>query len=270
MSITLHGIDSLDASEILHNPADKKTIRKFTLWDLLYWIKLKTKAQLFLQLSQRSTGEVDTVIPNTPKVERMAERMNVQIAAWCLYYWKETNPGAERFYRKLSDRAFNQVLLHEISVCTWDPKLKAVTSPRAQMEMATIAEFKQQDWVKQLAQEPAVQQPAKQHMDPNVAFPFQEDFSVGTIHGANAKTITPNTNKVVEIQNNEDNVSILTTKTASETQSEVVVGSRVASCSNPVSGLTANSILPKATRVGSEDPTSTSLACRAKVGPIGK
>jgi hypothetical protein len=76
-------------------------------------------------------GEVDVVIPNTPKAETMAEQMNVQIAAWYHYYWKETNPGAEQFYRKLSDRAFNQVLCHEISECMWDAKLKVVTSPRA-------------------------------------------------------------------------------------------------------------------------------------------
>ncbi len=116
-------------------------IGKFTLWDLLYQIKLKMKAPLFLQLSQQSTGEVDAVIPNTPKAETMAEQMNVQITAWCHYYWKETNPGAERFYHKLSDRAFNQVLRHKIRVCMWDPKLKAVTSPRAQTEMAAIAEL---------------------------------------------------------------------------------------------------------------------------------
>ncbi len=50
-SITLHGINALDTSEILRNPADKKTIAKFTLWDLLYRIKLETKVPLFLQLS---------------------------------------------------------------------------------------------------------------------------------------------------------------------------------------------------------------------------
>jgi hypothetical protein len=108
--ITLHGIDMLDASEILSNPADKKTITKFTLCNLLYCIKLVSKAPLFLQLSQGSTGEVDTVIPNTLEAETMAELMNVQIAAWCHFYWKETNLGAKQFYRKLSDKAFNQVL----------------------------------------------------------------------------------------------------------------------------------------------------------------
>jgi hypothetical protein len=100
-SIKLHGIDLLDASEILRNPANKRMIRKFTFWDLLYQKKLERKAPLFLQLSQQSTGEVDAVLPNTPEAETMAERMNVQIAAWCHYYWKETNPGAERFYHKL-------------------------------------------------------------------------------------------------------------------------------------------------------------------------
>jgi hypothetical protein len=84
----------LDTSEILRNPMDKKTIVKFTLRDLLYHIKLVSKVPLFLQLSQQSTGEVDAVIPNTPKAETTAEKMNVQIAAWYHYYWKGTNPGA--------------------------------------------------------------------------------------------------------------------------------------------------------------------------------
>jgi hypothetical protein len=51
-SITIHGIDALDASEVLRNAADKKTIAKFTLRDLLYHIRLKSNAPLFVQLSQ--------------------------------------------------------------------------------------------------------------------------------------------------------------------------------------------------------------------------
>ncbi len=74
----------------------------------------------------------------------MAERMNVQIAAWCHFYWKDTHPGAKQIYYKLSDRAFSQVLLHEIREFTWDSSLKAVTSPSAQSEMSAIAEFEQQ------------------------------------------------------------------------------------------------------------------------------
>jgi hypothetical protein len=135
--------------------------------------------------------------------------------------------------------------------------------------MAAIAEFKQQDWVKQLAQDSIAQQATK-HMDPYVAFPFQDDFLVGTIHGANDKAVTPNTNKVVEIQDNEDKVSILTIKTAGDMQSEVVVGSWVASGSNPVSGLTANSTPPGAASGGSEDPTSAGPASRANGGPTGE
>jgi hypothetical protein len=80
-STTIHGIDTLNASEILRNAADKKTITKFTLRDLLYHIRLESNAPLFLQLSQCSTGEVGAVIPNTPKAKTMTEKMNVQIAA---------------------------------------------------------------------------------------------------------------------------------------------------------------------------------------------
>jgi hypothetical protein len=99
-SITINGIDTLDSSEILQNPANMKPIQKLTLRDLLYQTKLNNNAPLFLQLSQQPTGKVDAVIPNTPEAKLMAKRMNVQITVWCFYYWKETNPGADRFYQK--------------------------------------------------------------------------------------------------------------------------------------------------------------------------
>jgi hypothetical protein len=96
-SLTIDGIDTLDALEILRNPADKKTIVKLTLRNLLYHIRLVSKSPLFLQLSQHATGEVDAVIPNTAEAETMAERMKVKIAAWCHLYWQDTNPGAGKF-----------------------------------------------------------------------------------------------------------------------------------------------------------------------------
>jgi hypothetical protein len=129
-SITLNGIDMLNASEHLRGPTGRSLVRP-TLRDLLYRITLESRAPLFLQLSQRPSGKVDAVVPNSPEAELMAERMNVQITAWCHFYWKDTNPGAEKFYRKLSDRAFSHVLLHEIADCTWDAALKAVISPNS-------------------------------------------------------------------------------------------------------------------------------------------
>ncbi len=68
-SITLTGIDVLDAAEYLRNPVGK-TIVRLTLRDLLYRITLESNAPLFLQLSQRVTGEVDGAIPNTPEAEQ--------------------------------------------------------------------------------------------------------------------------------------------------------------------------------------------------------
>jgi hypothetical protein len=130
----------LDALEHLQSPA-RKSIVRLTLQDLLYKITLEKKAPLFLQLSQQPSGVVDAVIPNTAEAELMAEQMNVQIAAWCHFYWRDTNLGAKKFYCKLSDRTFNQVLLHEIVDCNWDSALKAVTSPSSQSEMSTTAEF---------------------------------------------------------------------------------------------------------------------------------
>jgi hypothetical protein len=142
--------------------------------------------------------------------------------------------------------------------------------------MSAIAEFKQQDWVKLLLQDGNTQQPTKANVDPNVVFPFQDDFSVGTIHGANKKAGAPSeaaassATEIIKTQDNKDNVSILSSKTSSETQSNVVVGSRVASGSNPISGPTANSTQPGAASKRLEDLASNGLASRALGGPIGK
>ncbi len=274
-SITLNGINMLDALEYLRNPAGKSIVC-LTLRDLLYRITLENKASLFLQLSQRSSGEVDAVIPNTVKAELMAKRMNIQIAAWCHFYWKDTNPGAEKFYCKLSDRAFSQVLLHKIGNCTWDSALKAVTSPSAQSEMSAIAEFEQQDWVKLLTQDSGEQWPKKARINPNAAFPFQDNFSVRTIHGAKAKTPTQDTvaapavAEIVEIQDYDDDISVLTSKTTSEAQTDVAVGCRVAFGSNPHSGPAANSTQSVTASRGLKDPTSAGPASGAAGGPDGK
>jgi hypothetical protein len=206
----------------------------------------------------------------------MAKRMNVQIVAWCHFYWKDTNPGAEKFYRKLSDRAFSQVLLHKIGDCTWDLALKAVTSPSAQSEMSAIAEFEQQNWVKLLTQDSRDQRPKKTHVNPNAPFPFQDNFSVKTIGGAKAKTPTqdtaaaPTAAKIMEIQDDDNNVSILTLKTTSEAQTDVAVGCRVAFGSNPHSGPAANSTQSVTTSRGLKDPTSAGPASGAAGGPDGK
>jgi hypothetical protein len=130
-SITFNGIDDLNAYKVLRNMVNGSKIARISLRNMLYHIQLATKLPLFLQLSQRSSGEVDAIIPNMSEDELMAKQINVQVMAWCHYYWKARNPGRGRFYRKLSDRAFSQVLLHEISECVQNAKEMSVTSPNA-------------------------------------------------------------------------------------------------------------------------------------------
>jgi hypothetical protein len=75
---------------------------------------------------------------------------------------------------------------------------------------------------------------------------------------------------IVEIQDNEDNVSVLTAKTTSKALTNVAVGSRVASGSNPISSPTAISTQPRAASGGSKDPASNGPAGRAVGGLRGK
>ena len=178
-SLVINGIDNLDATEVLRNTVSNAALTKVTLREMLYRIKLESGAPLFLQLTQRASGEVDAVIPNTPEAESKALRINHQVAAWCLNYWTDTNPGGKAFYNKLANRAFHQALLHEVSECSWDPITQTVTSPGAQSELAAIAEFEDQDWVKDIINAGTATEGTKKtkaYVDPNVAFPFADDF----------------------------------------------------------------------------------------------
>jgi hypothetical protein len=144
-SLTIHGINNLDASEALRNSTGRKRIVKVSLRDMLYHIQLESGSPLFLQLSQRPSGEVDAVIPNTPEAETKAERINHHAAAWCINYWKDTNPGGASFFKKLAGKAFCQDQLHKVSECTWILATQTMTSPHAQSEMEAVAEFENQD-----------------------------------------------------------------------------------------------------------------------------
>jgi hypothetical protein len=258
--MTLNGINNLDAMGILCNMASGDHLAKFTLRDLLYWLTLEDGSPLFIQLAQRPLGEVDVVIPNTPKAKTKAEKINHHVTSWCINYWKDTHPDGITFYRKLAPKAFSQILPHEVKECSWDPSTQTVTSPHAHSEMAAVLELKNQNWVKDIMQGPSSTAKEKAYVDPNVVFPFKDDFSVGTIHGTNAtchpdsahasKPAPPTTdgtagqNEVIEIVDdaNDDNSSVLTSKTQDELVAPLVqtrklnrtsVDTQVASCTDP-------------------------------------
>jgi hypothetical protein len=129
-----------------------------------------------------------------------------------------------------------------------------VTTPNEQSELAAVVEFKNQDWVRYIIQATGATTMEKAYADPNVAFPFQENFSVGTIHGANKGTKKHsagqavndmgNKGEIIEIldNTNKDDASGLTSKTKDELVALLVqarrefnkasVGRRVASGSN--------------------------------------
>ena len=214
-------------------------IARVSLRDMLYKILLSNKSPLFLQLSQRLSGEVDAVIPNTPEAENLAERINVQVAVWCHFYWKDTNKGGDRFLKKLLERAFNGHLIHKISECTWDAKEQGVTSPRSLSEMSAVYKFESLDWVQNIVQ--ADSHSKKKHMDPTAAFNFEDDFLVETIHGRNdaipTRKVGTDATAAIEVVNDDD-VSAISSKM--QDGLAAVGGIQVASGSTPpVISLTA-------------------------------
>ena len=124
-----------------------------------------------------------------------------------------------------------------------------------------------------------------------MAFPFQDDFSVGTIHGSNlAPTnsgVQPASSETIVIGDEDDDISILTSKTsadsgdplpsAEEHGSNAAVRDWVASGSNqtPVSSPTANTTTA---RVNGDNPhaspeptgpAGTGTPGRVDRGPVG-
>jgi hypothetical protein len=199
-SIMINGIDNLDASKTLR--VGKKIVQ-VSLRDTLYRLTLESGSPLFLQLSQRSSGEVDAVIPNNREAETKAERISRQVAAWCINYWKDTNPGGTSFFQKMACKAFCQVLLHKVNDCSWDSATQTVTTPNEQSELAEVVEFKNQDWVRDIIQATGTTTTEKAYADPNTAFPFQDNFSVGTIHGTNEGTKKCSAGQAVNDMGNE-------------------------------------------------------------------
>jgi hypothetical protein len=278
-SVVLNRIDNLDATEILRNTVNSSTIAKVTLREMLYCLKLENGSPLFLQLTKRPSGEVDAMIPNNPEAELKAERINQQLAAWCLNYWTESNPGSAAFYRQCANRAFNQALLHEVSKCTWDAATLMVTSPSSQSNIVAIAEFESQDCVQDIlkAGTASTKQNAKAYVDPNIASPFKDGFSVGTIHGANATKLpavpltetaapdnTPtaenpsNQNATIEIlaDDAEDDVSVLTTKTQDELVALMVKARRQIHASNGSQVASGSGIPPGSGLVATPSPSN--------------
>jgi hypothetical protein len=174
-------------------------------------------------------------------------------------------------------------MLHKIRECEWDEKTRAVTLPTSCSELSGVIEFENQDWVKILAQ--AVNSaPTKKYIDPNAVFPFQDKFSVGTIHGANMKSPSNDqgteTGTVVEIVDNDNGVSILTSKTQDlneRQRSTSAISCRAASgvnscASGPTANATpagANGTAPIAA-AGSQIPACTGNDGRVDGGPVGE
>jgi hypothetical protein len=217
----------------------------------------------------------------------MAEHINVQVAAWCHYYWKDTNKGRERFFKKLAERAFNAHLNHEVSECVWDAAEQVVMSPRSLSEMSAVYKFESLDWVKNILQ--ADHNSTKKHVDPTAAFNFEENFSVGTIHGKNdtihPRTIGKEVTEVIELTD-VNNVSILSSKTQDNLVALVVqerrrsmltAGTRVATGPRPPAiDHTANATPAGATGIvpvaaeGSPISSSTGTDGSVDGGPGGK
>jgi hypothetical protein len=180
-------------------------------------------------------------------------------------------------------------MLHKISECKWNEETMLVTLLNSQSELSAVIEFENQDWVKDLAQATNTIH-KKNYINPNAAFPFQDNFSVGTIHGTNMKP--PSKDKsaeegnVIKIIEDYNNVSVLTSKTQDELlaillqerqKSKLATGRRAFSGTNPiVSGPTANATPARVTGTapvtaeGLQIPPGTSNKGRVDGGLGGK
>ncbi len=120
--------------------------------------------------------------------------------------------------------------------------MMSVTLPNAQLELSAVMEFENQEWVKNTAQADKTKL-TKKHVEPNAAFPFQDDFLVGTIHGKNMYAQPNEKEKRMGIKDAAEIIKI------TDSNSKSAVGNRVASGSTPsISGFIANATPTRANR----------------------
>ena len=232
-TVILAGVDNLDATAVLKNPVNGAIIASKSARDMLYKITLEGGGPLFLQIGQRSNGDVEVVIPNSAEAEAKAEMINRQVAAFCTHLWKDQGLP-DVFVKKLVERTMCARLIHEIGQCEWDKENQIITTPNDKSDADAIREFEAQEWVKALVDSgaTAAKSTKKKHVDPNAAFPFSDDFSVGTIHGnKNVRAETRTTQAAdgtpilhlgkkdvinVDDEDDDDEVSVLSSKTTTK------------------------------------------------------
>ncbi len=117
-----------------------------------------------------------------------------------------------------------------------------MASPWSLSEMSAVYKFESLDWVQNIVQ--ADSHSKKKHVDPTVAFNFEDDFLVGTIHGRNnvipTRKVRTYTAAAIEVVNDDD-ISVISSKT--QDGLAAAGGIRVPSGSTPpVIGLTAEAI----------------------------
>jgi hypothetical protein len=145
--------------------------------------------------------------------------------------------------------------------------------------MAGVYEFESLDWVKDIVQAESVS--TKKHVDPTAAFNFDEDFSVGTIHGKNdaahAAAAKKGATEITDLAD-DDEVSILTAKTQDDTGIPATLEQHGGTCSTgdrvrpgtspPAIGPTADATPAGATGSGPVAVTGTEGSTDG--GPGGK
>ena len=190
----IEGIEDINATSVLTNPVNNAVIASKSVRDMMYMTRLSGGGPLFLQISQRSNGDVEVVIPNTAEAEAKAEMIKRNVAAYYSFVWKDEGLP-DQFSKKLIERGMNARLVHCIGGCTWDSKEQVLTTQDDKTDADAIREFEAQDWVKALVNSgvSSTTTTKKKHVDPNAAFPFSDDFSVGTIHANKAAAPRPDT-----------------------------------------------------------------------------
>ncbi len=133
--------------------------------------------------------------------------------------------------------------------------------------MSAVYEFESLDWVQNIVQTNS--QSKKKHVDPTAAFNFEDDFSVGTIHGRNdavpTRKVGANAAEAIEVVDDDD-VSVISSKT--QDGLAAAGGIRVASGPTPpVIGLTAKTTPAGAT--GSAPVAAEGSPIPSKSGQVG-
>lgn len=189
---SLFRFSTIDCTVLLHH--DNKTglpsATQTSIHDLLYLINLDDGGPLFQTIIPHTDSQrVNVVVPFSEEGDHQLAQINQQAAGYVYFYFISRGFHHADLI-KLLWKSCDVQHVASIKALKWDLDHKCVILPQAEEVKVKHTSLHTQSWfvgIGQLHSAP----PAKEYLDPELAFPLNDDPSIQTIHNKPNRHLQP-------------------------------------------------------------------------------